>query len=154
MTNIDTILQAAHERQRSSELPYAGAVTPGEAYAWLSADSQVLLIDVRTQAERDWVGRVSIPEAQHAAVQWSLYPGGAVNPHFMQQLVQVARPEQTLLLLCRSGVRSRFAAELATTQGYAHCYDILEGFEGDRDAHGHRKQLAGWCKAQLPWIGA
>ena len=112
------------------------------------------LIDVRTNAERDWVGRVSIPEGQHAAVQWSLYPGGTPNPDFLAQLAQVADKDTVLLFLCRSGVRSRHAAKLATEHGYANCFDILEGFEGDKDAQGHRKLVSGWCKAGLPWIGA
>jgi rhodanese-related sulfurtransferase len=120
----------------------------------LSADNAVKLIDVRTNAERDWVGRVAIPEAQHGAVQWSTYPGGVPNPQFLEQLAAVAARDQVLLFLCRSGVRSRHAAKLATENGYSQCYDILEGFEGDKDAEGHRKQVGGWCKAGLPWLGA
>ncbi|MBS0308622.1 MAG: rhodanese-like domain-containing protein, partial [Proteobacteria bacterium] len=53
-----------------------------------------------------------------------------------------------------SGVRSRHAAKLATENGYTHCFDVLEGFEGDKDAEGHRKTVNGWCKAGLPWVGA
>jgi rhodanese-related sulfurtransferase len=62
--------------------------------------------------------------------------------------------DQVILFLCRSGVRSRGAATLATEHGYQHCFDILEGFEGDKDDQGHRKNINGWCKAGLPWIGA
>jgi hypothetical protein len=43
---------------------------------------------------------------------------------------------------------------LATENGYRNAFDILEGFEGDKDADGHRKTVGGWCKAGLPWIGA
>jgi rhodanese-related sulfurtransferase len=152
MSTITEIL--ARARSRDATLPYAGAVTPAEAHALLSADSAVKLIDVRTNAERDWVGRVAIPEAQHGAVQWSTYPGGVPNPQFLEQLAAVAARDQVLLFLCRSGVRSRHAAKLATENGYSQCYDILEGFEGDKDAEGHRKQVGGWCKAGLPWLGA
>lgn len=154
MTATEKLLAAARQRQLEQGLPYAGAVTPQEAYALLQADPQVRLIDVRTQAERDWVGRVTLPDSQHHAVQWSLYPGGTPNPAFMEQLAQVAQPDDVLLFLCRSGVRSRNAAKLATENGYALCFDILEGFEGDRDDQGHRKTLAGWCKGGLPWVGA
>ncbi len=52
---------------------------------------------------------------------------------------------------------SRFncaAYTCATEHGYVNCFDILEGFEGDKDADGHRKQIGGWCKAGLPWLGA
>lgn len=146
------ILQAASERGQEQSLPYAGAVTPQEAYALLTNDNNVALIDVRTNAERDWVGRVDLP---HDALQWSLYPGGTPNPDFMAQLQAIeADKHKVLLFLCRSGVRSRHAAKLATENGYAHCYDILEGFEGDKDAHGHRKSVGGWCQSGLPWLGA
>ncbi len=154
MSTPATLLATARQRSQQQALPYAGAVTPEEAYALLLADPRIRLIDVRTQAERDWIGRVALPDAQHGAVQWSLYPGGAQNPAFMESLAAIAGPDETLLFLCRSGVRSRYAAKLATEHGYAHCFDILEGFEGDRDAEGHRKTLGGWCKARLPWIGA
>ena len=152
MTSSDKLLDQA--RQRTPGLPYAGAVTPQEAFSLLQADAAVKLIDVRTNAERDWVGRVAIADAQHGAVQWSTYPGGAPNPSFVEQLSAVAGKDAVLLFLCRSGVRSRAAAALATQAGYANCYDILEGFEGDKDGEGHRKQVGGWCKAGLPWLGA
>ena len=148
------LLVAARQRGKEQSLPYAGAVTPGEAHALLNADRHIKLVDVRTQAERDWVGRVSIADEQHLAVQWSLYPGGAINPSFIESLGQVAAQEDVLLFLCRSGVRSRHAARLATEQGFLNCFDILEGFEGDRDDNGHRKHIGGWCHAGLPWIGA
>ena len=150
----DSLLAAARQRQQASSLPYAGAVTPREAMAVLQADPHARLIDVRTTAERDWIGRVAIPEDQHAAVQWNLYPGGTPNPDFLAQLGRAAEPDQVLLFLCRSGVRSRLAATLATEHGYRQCFDILEGFEGDRDTNGHRKTMGGWCVAGLPWSGA
>jgi rhodanese-related sulfurtransferase len=149
------ILATARGRGQQQALPYAGAVTPAEAFGLLQADSQVLLVDVRTNAERDWVGRVSIAETQHKAVQWNLYPGGTPNPDFLSQLQAAADDKSTILLfLCRSGVRSRHAAKLATENGYTACFDILEGFEGDKDGQGHRKTVGGWCKADLPWTGA
>lgn len=153
-SQTESLLTAARQRRQDHALPYAGAVSPQEAMAVLQADPSAKLIDVRTAAERDWVGRVVIPDEQHAAVQWSLYPGGTPNPAFLEQLSAVAAPDQVLFFLCRSGVRSRHAATLATEHGYRNCFDILEGFEGDKDAAGHRKTIAGWCVAGLPWNGA
>jgi rhodanese-related sulfurtransferase len=144
----------AEAQARAAGLPYTGAVTPIEAYELILADPRVKLIDVRTNAERDWVGRVAIPPAQHAAIEWNTYPGGAQNPNFVQQLEQTASRDEVLLFLCRSGVRSRAAAKAATENGYPQAYDILEGFEGDKDAEGHRKNVGGWCKHGLPWTGA
>jgi rhodanese-related sulfurtransferase len=152
MSKSEQVLEAA--RARAAGQPYAGAVTPREAYELVQANPRVKLIDVRTNAERDWVGRVVLPEGQHGAVQWSTWPGGVPNPEFVQQLDAVAGKDDVLLFLCRSGVRSRHAATLATQHGYANSYDILEGFEGDKDGEGHRKTVGGWCKAGLPWMGA
>ena len=152
MSTVTDIL--ARARARNQPLPYAGSVTPEEAHGLLSADPHAKLVDVRTHAERDWVGRVAIAERQHAAVEWNTYPGAAPNPKFLEQLAAVAEKHDILLFMCRSGVRSRQAATLATENGYRHCLNILGGFEGDKDGNGHRKTVAGWCQADLPWLGA
>jgi len=140
-------------KQRAQALPYAGAVTPAEAFELIQNDDRILLIDVRTNAERDWVGQVQINPAQLHPIQWNLYPTQS-NPEFLNELRRAANKDDLLLFLCRSGVRSRAAAQLATEHGYTQCFDILEGFEGDKDANGHRKNINGWCHAQLPWRGA
>jgi rhodanese-related sulfurtransferase len=153
MTN--NIITTAKQRGKDQALPYAGAVTPQEAWELLQNDAKVVLVDVRTNAERDWVGRVQIPENQHYTVQWMLYPESTPNPLFMAQLsALITDKDTTILYLCRSGVRSRHGAKLATENGYLNCFDILEGFEGDKDTNGHRKTIGGWCHAQLPWLGA
>jgi len=154
MPHRDEILAAARQRASTGALPYAGAVTPQQAFDLIQADPAVKLIDVRTDAERDWVGSVHLPDTQHAEIQWSFYPGGKSNPEFISRLSATAGPDDVLLFLCRSGVRSRYAAKLATEHGYTQCYDILEGFEGDRNDEGHRKTVGGWCKANLPWHSA
>jgi rhodanese-related sulfurtransferase len=151
MSSSDQLLATA--RARGADQPYAGAVTPHEAYQLLQMNPATKLVDVRTFAERHWVGQVSLPASQHAAIEWSFWPGGAPNPNFAEQLKEVAGKDDVLLFLCRSGVRSRHAAKLATEAGFTNAYDILEGFEGDKDGAGHRKNVAGWCKAGLPWIG-
>lgn len=154
MSTPEKILAEADRRRESAALPYAGAVTPPEAYALLQSGQGVKLVDVRTSAERDWVGRVDAPPSTELAIEWNRYPGGMPNPDFLQQLEQTAGKDDVLLFLCRSGVRSRYAAKLATEHGYTRCYDILEGFEGDKDAQGHRKTVGGWCMRGLPWKGA
>lgn len=154
MKDGHSILSDALEHAKAAKLPFAGQLSPQEAFAVLQSDPQVKLIDVRTDAERDWIGRVSIPDTQHAAIQWNFYPGSIPNPDFLAQLEKLAGKQDVLLFLCRSGVRSRHAAALASENGYALCFDILEGFEGEKDAASHRKNVNGWCKAGLPWIGA
>jgi rhodanese-related sulfurtransferase len=153
MTPADQLIATAQERARSAALPYAGAVTPREAYQLLELTTGAKLVDVRTNAERHWVGTVAVAPGQHAAVEWSSWPSGVANPQFIEQLSEVAAKDDVLLFLCRSGVRSRHAAKLATEHGFTHAFDVLEGFEGDKDSEGHRKTVAGWCKAGLPWVG-
>ena len=48
--------------------------------------------------------------------------------------------------------RHRDAAAAATQAGWTDCYNVLEGFEGDRDPQQHRGTLNGWRKAGLPWV--
>ncbi|MBL4954284.1 hypothetical protein JK635_19165, partial [Neobacillus sp. YIM B02564] len=111
MTTADAILTLARARAALGQLPYAGAVTPQEAYELLQSSSEAKLIDVRTNAERDWVGKVTLPAEKQAAVQWNLYPGANPNPEFSKELAQQAGKDDILLFLCRSGVRSRHAAK-------------------------------------------
>ena len=123
---------------------YAGDVSPQLAWAWVQA-GEAVLVDVRTDAEREWVGFV--PGA--VAVAWKQWPGMAMNPDFDAQLRQAANGRK-VVLLCRSGVRSVAAAKRATELGIA-AYNILEGFEGDPDANAQRGNQGGWRFHGLPW---
>lgn len=143
---IETIKRRAQERGHQLGLPYAGALTPAEAYSLMQAGAK--LVDVRTVAELVYVGRVP----GGVLVEWATYPNNARNPQFLDQLAQAAKPEDTLLFLCRSGHRSHAAAAVATQAGYKDSYNILEGFEGDRDPAQQRGHLNGWRKAGLPWV--
>ena len=124
---------------------YAGDVTPQLAYTWWQAGDAVL-VDVRTDAEREWVG--FIPDA--ASVAWKNWPGMAMNPQFDQALLAAVPKGKKVVLLCRSGVRSIAAAKRATELGL-QAYNILDGFEGNPDASAHRGNQAGWRKNGLPW---
>lgn len=148
------ILDRGRAYGRQHNLPYAGALSPQDSHTLLLANPRVKLIDVRTDAERDWVGKPAIAAEQQFAVQWNLYPGGTRNPDFLQQLAAVANQDDILLFLCRGAVRSKGAAKLAAENGYLNSFDVLEGFEGSKDAQGHRNNVDGWRKAGLPWTGA
>jgi rhodanese-related sulfurtransferase len=124
---------------------YAGNVSPETAYDWWRKGEGVI-VDVRTDAEREWVG--FIPGA--AAIAWKQWPGMAVNPTFGEQVKAAVPPGKKALMLCRSGVRSIAAARRATELGI-ESYNILEGFEGDPDENGQRGQRGGWRKRGLPW---
>ncbi len=124
---------------------YAGDVSPQLAWAWVQA-GQAVLVDVRTDAERAWVGFV--PDAQPLA--WKQWPGMAMNPDFDAGIQALGADGRKLVLLCRSGVRSVAAAQRATELGL-QAYNILEGFEGDPDAAAQRGKLGGWRFHGLPW---
>ena len=124
---------------------YAGDISPHLAWQWVQA-GQAVLVDVRTDAEREWVGFV--PGA--LALAWKQWPGMALNPGFDDGLIASVPSGHKALMLCRSGVRSIAAAQRATELGL-QAYNVLEGFEGDPDAHGHRNHLAGWRQRGLLW---
>ncbi|HEY5993885.1 MAG TPA: rhodanese-like domain-containing protein [Gallionellaceae bacterium] len=147
MGKITEILQAAQQRAKEMDLPYEGALLPSEAYEIMQSAPGAKLVDVRTRAELDWVGR--IPDA--VEVEWASYPGMKPNPNFISQLEQQVNSESLLMFICRSGHRSHAAAALATRSGFADCYNVLEGFEGDPDGDNQRNTLNGWRKLGLPW---
>ena len=124
---------------------YAGNISAELAWQWVQSGVAVL-VDVRTDAEREWVGRV--PGA--VPVAWKQWPGMAMNADFDAQLRAAVPQGQKVVLLCRSGVRSVAAAQRAAGLGI-EAYNILEGFEGDVNAAGQRGQLGGWRKRGLPW---
>ena len=147
MGKITAILQAAQQRAKEMNLSYEGALYPDEAYEILQSAPGAKLVDVRTRAELDWVGRV--PDA--VEIEWATYPGMRQNPHFIAHLEQQIDKEALVIFICRSGVRSNAAAALATRSGYSDCYNVLEGFEGEKNAEGHRNTLGGWRVSELPW---
>lgn len=124
---------------------YAGDVTPEQAAQWMT-DGVAVLVDVRSDAEREWVGYV--PGA--VALAWKQWPGMAMNPGFDEGLRAAVPTGGRAVLLCRSGVRSIAAARRATELGI-EAYNILEGFEGNPDADGHRGRTGGWRFCGLPW---
>ena len=147
--SAEEILALAKQRAQTMRLPYAGALLPAEAHALLRQDPRSRLVDVRTQAEWDYVGHV--PES--VLVEWNTYPSGQRNPAFLEQLKsEVGKTEAPVLFLCRSGSRSHYAAQAAARAGYSNAYNVLEGFEGDKDAEGHRNSTGGWRVAGLPWV--
>ena len=123
---------------------YAGDISPQLALAWMQS-GEAVLVDVRSDAEREWVGYV--PGA--VALAWKQWPGMAMNTDFDEGL-KAAVGGKKIVLLCRSGVRSVAAARRASELGM-EAYNILEGFEGDADDQGQRGQRGGWRFHGLPW---
>ena len=143
---MDEIRKTAAERAKKMGLSYAGALLPAEAHALMQAGAK--LVDVRTKPELLYVGK--IPGS--VALEWQTYPGNRPNPEFLGELAAAVGKDQPVMFLCRSGARSHAAAEAATQAGWRECYNVLEGFEGDKDERQHRNTVGGWRKAGLPWI--
>lgn len=152
MTDISNLpaLQEAATRAAAEGLPYAGSVTPRQAWQLVS-QGLALLVDVRTAEERKFVGHV--PGSAH--VPWATGTALARNPRFVRELAALLakQPQPAIaLLLCRSGKRSVLAAEAAAAAGFRHVFNVLEGFEGEIDAQQHRGGGDGWRFHNLPWV--
>lgn len=148
MATPSEILNKAAERGKKMNLPYGGALLPQEAYELIQDQPGAKLVDVRTQPEWDYVGR--IPGS--IQIEWQTYPGSQPNPNFLNELQAQADKQAVVMFLCRSGARSHAAAAAAAQAGYARSYNVLQGFEGDKDASGHRNSVGGWRAAGLPWV--
>ncbi|PSJ17705.1 rhodanese-like domain-containing protein [Nitrosomonas supralitoralis] len=148
METTAAILEKAHQRAEDMELPYKGALLPMEAYRILQESAQAQLVDVRSRAELDLVGR--IPGA--AEIELRAYPSMQPNMDFLDRLASQINKTAPVFFICRSGSRSNQAAIMASQTGFTDCYNVLEGFEGDRDENGQRGKLSGWKVAGLPWV--
>jgi rhodanese-related sulfurtransferase len=142
---MEDLKKAARERAKKMGLGYAGALLPAEAHKLMQAGAK--LVDVRTKPELLYVGKVP----GSLAVEWQTYPGNRENPEFLGELAAAVPKDQPVMFMCRSGARSHAAAEAATRAGWREAYNVLEGFEGDKDAEQHRNSVGGWRKAGLPW---
>ncbi len=138
-----------------SDQGYAGDTNPSETWQILQDEPDSVLVDVRTDAEWTYVGLPDLGGLgkQTVCVAWQTFPRMQLNPDFPAELeAKGVRREQTVLLICRSGVRSRHAAIALTRAGYRCCYNVAEGFEGDRDSEHHRGRQGGWKARGLPWV--
>ncbi|EPG38577.1 rhodanese-like domain-containing protein [Acinetobacter colistiniresistens] len=141
------ILQRAQHYAEENELDFTGSIPPAEAW-FLVQQGHAVLVDVRTNEERKFVGYV--PESIHVA--WATGTSFNRNPRFLKELDSKVGKDQIILLLCRSGKRSALAAAAAFSAGFAQVYNVQEGFEGDLNEQQQRNQSNGWRIQQLPWL--
>lgn len=141
------ILQRAQQYAEDNEFDFTGSIPPAEAW-FLVQQGHAILVDVRTNEERKFVGYV--PESVHVA--WATGTSFNRNPRFLKELDSKVGKDKTILLLCRSGKRSALAATAAFSAGFAQVYNVLEGFEGDLNEQQQRNQSNGWRIHQLPWL--
>lgn len=142
----------------ASGASYAGELNLRETWDLLAKEPAAQLIDVRTEAEWNFVGIPDLGSLRRQAVlcEWQRFPP-APNPTFVREAATALAGTgyikgAPLLFLCRSGARSRAAAIAMTAEGYGPCFNISDGFEGALDAHRHRGKAGGWKAEGLPWI--
>lgn len=129
-------------------------ITPQEAHAFLQANPDAILLDVRTTMEFEYIGHPL--GAVHVPLMEA--PAWTTDPDFVEKVGEKLMGENApdpkqrpILALCRSGKRSEAAANQLIEAGYQSVYNIVEGFEGDRDDNKHRGTINGWRFHQLPW---
>lgn len=130
-----------------------------DAWNRLREDPASLLIDVRTRAEWAFVGLPDLSglDKEPLLVEWQTFPDNRIDPEFSAalaaQLEQAGAQKSTeLFFLCRSGGRSRMAAESLAALGFERCRNVSDGFEGRLDTNRHRGNLDGWKVSGLPWV--
>ena len=125
----------------------------------MAAEPKAVLIDVRTKAEWAFVGvpDLSPLSRRTVMVEWQTFPDSRVDAQFSDRLTAAlaasgATQDDALYFICRSGGRSRMAAEAMAEAGFRHCFNVADGFEGPLDDSRHRGRVAGWKAAGLPWV--
>lgn len=142
----------------SLEVVHIDDVPVEEVWARLADDAGAVLIDVRTRAEWTFVGLPDLKAIgkRVLTVEWQTYPEGT-GAGFADRMTKAldaagATKDNELFFICRSGARSRLAAEAMAHAGYRRCRNVADGFEGPLDADRHRGQVAGWKAAGLAWV--
>lgn len=133
-------------------------VTAKQAYAqWKSEPDKIKIIDVRTPEEYLFVGSPEmawkIPVAAQVYV-WDAekqeYPFKPLMD-FVARVQTIAKPEDTLMVMCRSGGRSAIAANFLAKAGFTNVYNIVDGMEGDGNGDSESTPSDGWKYTGCPW---
>jgi len=132
------------------------SINPRQAWEMLQENPKSLLVDVRSHMEFLFIGHpvgaINVP--------WIDEPDWNINPNFTREIKQLMLgglahstegESVPVLLICRSGKRSREAGELLMREGVSKVFNIAEGFEGELDDHHHRSTMGGWRFEGLPW---
>jgi rhodanese-related sulfurtransferase len=129
-------------------------VPPKRVWEALKTDPKAQLVDVRTDAEWNFVGLPDLSSTgkQVVPIQWQVYPTMLLNADFADQLKEAGfASDHHIYFICRSGQRSHAAAQAAQDAGFPHSYNVADGFEGAVNTAGHRGVSAGWKAQGLPW---
>lgn len=153
----------------ASDVPEAKRTEPGlyataaEAYRqWKADPAGVKIIDVRTPEEYIFVGHpamawnVPLKFIEHKWDAAAKKPVMPVNSDFVAQVKNIAKPADTLLVMCRSGQRSAAAVNLLAKAGFGKAYSVVDGFEGDKvkdpeSPFNGKRKANGWKNSDAPW---
>lgn len=145
--------------QNNEEQVRVDDVDVRQVWEALSADQDAVLIDVRTVAEWNFVGFPDLGSIGKRVllVEWQRYPDMTVNTAFLDNLGEALADlgvdrDAALYFICRSGARSRSAAQAALAGGYPQVHNVAGGFEGMLGPERHRGCVDGWKAEGLPWI--
>ncbi len=136
------------------DLDYAGDLSPEKSWDILKKEGDSYLVDCRTSAEWAFVGVPDLESLKKKVIfiEWQIFPIMEKNSRFLQEISEnITDKNSKIIFLCRSGARSRSAAEFLTSQGYSNCYNCSDGFEGSHNEIGHRGKINGWKHSNLPW---
>jgi rhodanese-related sulfurtransferase len=142
----------------SSPVVHIEDVPVEDVWARLQSNPESVLIDVRTRAEWAYVGtpELSSISKRPLMIEWQVFPDNRVNPDFVERLGAALREAKVstdaeMFFICRSGGRSKAAAQAMAAAGFPRCRNVADGFEGPLDPDRHRGRIAGWKSAGLPW---
>jgi rhodanese-related sulfurtransferase len=122
-------------------------LTPKEAYQFLRDHPLALFIDVRSEMEFLFVGHPTDAKM----VPWNDGPDWEINPNFVPYIKKATSVDRPIVLICRSGNRSKEAGLVLEQAGFTQVYNVLHGFEGDLDENHQRGTTSGWRFDGLPW---
>ncbi len=137
-----------------SDLGYEGDLTPDQCWGILENEKKSFLVDCRTSSEWQFVGFPDLYSLNKKTVfiEWLCLPNMVFNENFLDDIKKSEiSPNDKIILICRTGSRSKSAAEYLTTNGFKLCYNCLDGFEGVHDQNEHRGKVSGWKFSNLPW---
>jgi rhodanese-related sulfurtransferase len=137
--------------------------TAKQAYErWSVAPEKVKILDVRTPEEYIFVGHAPMAWKVPLAVQayeWDADKGQfPMRPtaDFVVRVRQIATPDDTIMVMCRSGGRSAMAVNLLAEAGFNEAFQILDGMEGDTvtdpdSVFVGQRLKNGWKNSGCPW---
>jgi rhodanese-related sulfurtransferase len=129
---------------------------------WSDAPGDVMILDVRTPEEYLFVGHPTMAWKIPVAAQSYEWDAGKEQfpmrpyPDFVDRVRQVARPDDVICVMCRSGGRSAIAVNLLAQAGFKHVFQILDGMEGDLvkdpdSVFAGQRMKNGWKNSGCPW---